>query len=243
MKQLAKNLYNSVNKQVAIVKDSYVATTLIGGAVTALYLYGSYHQESRGNRKAMIAMGTYAGITIHNTGKILLEKYQRDNRKAAIMSKELIDELLDIDGNPEKFKAELTARTVETYRDYRVVVWDDYTALQVQIPAALPIAIACLYEHKVIILSQSAYSQDRDILETIFEHEIGHIVLDHEKNHSDPEGLEYEADEYAYHQGKDIVKALRQLRFECIKANFKYGKTINLDMLNRRIAVARTLSL
>ena len=243
MNKFAKTAFNAINKQIAVIKDSYLATTLIGGTAVGFYMANSYKQKDLGNRKASIAMATYAGIAIHNTGKVLLEKYQRDNRKKAFMSAELVDELVAINNNATKFKAELEARTVETYKGYPVVVWDDYVALQLQIPASLPMCIACLYNHKTIIMSQAAYDQDRDTVETVFEHEIGHMVLGHSVDHSDPLGLEFEADEYAYDQGKDIVKALRKLRLDCIIANIKYGHSISITTLNQRIAVARSLSL
>ena len=242
MKQLAKKLYNTINTSVATVKDSYALTTVVGAGVAGICLYGAYDQKDKGNKKTSTLLSTYAGFAIQRTGAALLEKYRRDNHKAASLTKETVDELLRIDADPELFSAELKARTVETYKGYPVVVWDDYTALQTQIPAALKITIACLYELKTILVSKAAYEQnDRDVLETIFEHEIGHMVLGHSRSNKDAMTLEYEADAYAHQQGHDIHKALRQLRREVVIANFKYGSKIDTGMLTDRIRAVRSL--
>jgi Zn-dependent protease with chaperone function len=242
MKQLAKNLYNKINANVEAVKDNYALTSGIGLAATSIYLLAAYKQNAQGNRKAMIAMSAYAGYVIQLSATTLLEKYRRDNHKAASITQETVDELLRIDADPELFAAELKKRTVETYKGYPVVVWDDYTALQTQIPAALKITIACLYELKTILVSKAAYEQnDRDVLETIFEHEIGHMVLGHSRSNKDAMTLEYEADAYAHQQGHDIHKALRQLRREVVIANFKYGSKIDTGMLTDRIRAVRSL--
>ena len=242
MKQLAKKLYNTINTSVATVKDSYALTTVVGAGVAGIYLYGAYDQKDKGNKKTSTLLSAYAGCAIQRTGAALLEKYRRDNHKAASLTKETVDELLRIDADPELFSAELKARTVETYKGYPVAIWDDYTALQTQIPAALKITIACLYDSKVIILSKVAYEEnDRDVLETIFEHEIGHMVLGHSRSSKDAMTLEYEADAYAHQQGRDVVKALRQLRREVIRTNFKYGSKIDTGMLTDRIRAVRSL--
>ena len=241
MKPFAKSLYNAINKQVNIVKDSYVATAVVGGTAATLYMAASFKQHSLGNRKAMVAMATYAGYALHLTGVVMLEKYQRDNRKAVVMLKEVADELDRIDADAELFDAEIEARTVETYKGYRVVVWDDFAAYRVQIPASLPFAIACIYDKQVILLSQAAYETDRADLEAIFEHEIGHMALGHSVDSKDAMTMEYEADAYAHSQGYDIVKTLRQLRRDVFIANLKYGKSIGYGTINDRIKAAQRL--
>lgn len=238
-----KSAYNTFSRLADSYMDRPALIAMTNIAIAGLHVKSIRDNLKAGNRKTVIAVsisGTrmaLAGIT--DFAFALQRKEVARERALHIAAAESVDEVVKLPGG---IHAEMQKRVHSKFMGFDVVVWDELTLCQGQLPSDSFLNMFVDLDVNTIVLSKTMLSLDDDILKAAMAHEIGHIKLGHADRLHESMDIEFEADRFAFEQGHDIVKALRVLRRNAVWSNIKYGTSLKIHTLTDRINVAKKLT-
>ena len=238
-----KSAYNTFSRLADSYMDRPALIAVTNIAIAVLHVKSIRDNLKAGNRKTVIAVsisGTrmaLAGIT--DFAFALQRKEVARERALHIAASKQLD---DVIAKHKGIQEELAKRVHAKFMGYDVVVWDELTLCQGQLPSDSFLNMFVDLDVNVIVLSKAMLNLDDDILKAAMAHEVGHIKLGHAKRLHEEMQIEYEADQFAFEQGHDIVKALRVLRRNAVWTNIKYGTSLKISTITDRINVAKKLT-
>lgn len=238
-----KAVYNTISRLVDNYLDSPALVAGTNIAIAGLHVKSIHDNLKAGNKKTVIAVSisgarmALAGIT--DFGVALRRKAVAHERELHLTAQEAIEEVVKLPGG---IHAEMQNRVHAKFLGYDVVVWDELTLCQGQLPSDSFLNMFVDLDVNTIVLSKAMLSLDDDLLKAAMAHEIGHIKLGHVDRLHESMEIEFEADRFAFEQGYDIVKALRVLRRNAVWSNIKYGTSLKIHTLTDRINAAKKLT-